>query len=398
MRPRAFAGLLLCAFLLGATWPTLAALPGVPSQIVTGDAYLISQGTGAPSINASLAENLTMRSGATVVSPEIFGLGTLAGEPVVLRAAEPEAFFLLERATGVTPPTESGPFAFLGRGLADRLGLTTGDTVTAVGSYAPRIAFLRVTGVYEASSPANDEILVDEGTGRFLTLLAPPTFHSIRVRTADRPALLGFLEEFGASVHVSGSGLPRADVHSVPPGDERLANLILRTGQGGSTRDYFATAIGEATSSVRVVAYGVAGLLGLLVAFGIHAVQARAFADRIPAVGILRAVGAGNGWMQRRLLAESIPFALLAGGLGAILGFTLGRLLQPNVNLVLFGHQIPLSSDPLTLTTIVLAVVGISIGSSLLLLRGALRVRPAEAIRETPAVQPPESLEVVLRG
>jgi ABC-type lipoprotein release transport system permease subunit len=398
MRPRAFAGLLLCAFLLGSTWPTLAALPGIPSQIVAGDAYVIAQGTGNLSINTSLAENLTTRSGATVVSPEIFGLGTLAAEPVVVRAADPSAFFLLERVTGVTLPNETLPFAFLGQGLADRLGLSPGDTVTAVGSYAPRIAFLRITGVYRTSTPANDELVVDEGMGRFLTLLTPPYFHAIRVRTVDPAALLGFLEGFGASVHVSGPGRARADVHSDPPSDERLVNLILRTGQGGSSRDYFATAIGEATSSVRVVAYGVAGVLGLLVALGIHAVQARAFADRVPAVGILRAVGAGNGWMRRRLLVESIPFALLAGVIGVISGFFFGRLLQPNVSLILFGHQVPVSSDPLALAAIILAVVGISIGSSLVLLGSALRVRPVEAIRETPAVQPPESLEVVLRG
>src|SRR5439155_103995 len=59
VRPRTFGGVLLCAVLLGATWPILAALPGVPSQILAGDAYVITQGSGALSINASLAENLT---------------------------------------------------------------------------------------------------------------------------------------------------------------------------------------------------------------------------------------------------------------------------------------------------------------------------------------------------
>src|SRR5439155_108767 len=55
IRPRAFAGLVLCAFLLGATWPVLGALPGEPVRIVAGDAYAITQGTGPLSINVSLA-------------------------------------------------------------------------------------------------------------------------------------------------------------------------------------------------------------------------------------------------------------------------------------------------------------------------------------------------------
>lgn len=396
MRPRAFGGLLLCAFLLGATWPTLAALPAIPSQLVAGGAYAIVQGTGPLSVNASLAENLTGQAWAAIVSPEILGLGTLGSEPVVVRAADPDAFFRLEGET-LPPPVDPAPFAFAGAGLADHLGLKAGDTVTAVGSYAPRIAFLRITGTYRTATPANDEILVDEATGRFLTALPWPNYHSIRLATSDPAALLTFLQGFDASVHVSGPGLVRADVNSDAPTDERLANLILRTGQGGSAKDYIATAIGEATTSVRVVVYGIAGLLGILVAFGVHASQARAFADRRMAVGVLRAVGAGNGWMRRRLLVETVPFALLAGGVGGSLGFLLGWLVQPSVDLVLFGHRVPLALDPVTFAAIVLAVVGISIGSALLLLRNTLRVRPTEAIRETPAVAPPESLEVVLR-
>lgn len=398
MRPRAFAGLLLCAFLLGATWPTLAALPGVPSQIVAGGAYAITQGTGPLSINESLVENLTARFHPAIVSPELFGLGTLAGEPVVVRAAEPDAFLFLEGGSWVDRVTGTDAFAYAGEGLADRLGLTTGATVTLVGSYAPRIAFVRITGIYHSETPANDELLVDYAMGRFLTAIGPVAFHSIRIRTADLAALLEFLERFGASVHVSGSGLAGADVHSDPHGDERIANLILRTGLGGSPRDYLATAVAEATASVRVVAYGIAALLGLLVAFGIHAVQARAFADRVPGVGVLRAIGAGNRWMLRRLLVEAIPFALLAGVLGALIGFVTGRLLQPQVGLVIFGHQAPLPLDVTTLIVIALAVVAISVGSALFLLRAALRVRPVESIRETPTVEPPQSLEVVLRG
>jgi FtsX-like permease family protein len=398
MQPRALAGLLLCSALLGATWPTLAALPAIPAAVVGGTGYSITQGSGALSINASLVENLTERPWADIVSPEILGLSTLSGEPVVVRAADPDAFLGLEGGSWVTPPAPEIPHTYVGAGLADRLGLHPGDAVTVVGSYAPRIAFLRISGFYRTGTTANDEVLVDEATGRFLTALGPPNFHTIRVRTSDPTALLAFLEGFGASAHVSGPGIARADVHSEPPHDERLANLILRSGVGGSPPDYLATAVGEATASVRVVAYGTAALFGLLVAFGIHAVQARGFADRIPTVGVLRAVGAGNRWMRRRLLRETGPTALLAGASGAGAGFLLGRVLQPAANLVLFGHQVPVPFDPLPFGAIVLAVIAISIGSAQRLLSEALRVRPTESLRDVPAVEPPESLEVVLCG
>jgi ABC-type lipoprotein release transport system permease subunit len=375
-------------------------LPAVPSQIVGGAAYVITQGSGPYSINESLAGNLSAQPWVALVSPEMLGLGTLAGEPVVVRAAKPDVFVVdLEGGTWINRTTVRDGFAFVGEGLAHRLGLSTGDTVTLVGSYLPRIAFVRIAGVYRTATAANDELLVDDGMGRFLTGLGPTFFHSIRVRTSNPAALVAFLDRFGASAHVSGPSLVRADVHSDPPGgDERLINQILRTGIGGAPRDYLSTAIGEATTSVRVVAYGIMVFLSLLVAFGIHAVQARAFADRVPAVGILRAVGASGAWMRRRLLVETIPAAVLASLLGAGIGFGFASFLQPGLGLVVFGHRVPVSFDLVTLAFLILVLVAVSAGSALLLLRGALRLRPTESIREAPASEPPQSLEAILRG
>src|SRR5207245_8727736 len=98
VRPRTFGGVLLCAVLLGATWPILAALPGVPSQILAGDAYVITQGSGALSINTSLAENLTRQFAAGNVSQEILCLGTHRGEPVLHGGVQPDPFFAIEGA------------------------------------------------------------------------------------------------------------------------------------------------------------------------------------------------------------------------------------------------------------------------------------------------------------
>jgi len=93
-----------------------------------------------------------------------------------------------------------------------------------------------------------------------------------------------------------------------------------------------------------------------------------------------------------------MPFSLLAGFTGGILGFFAGRFLQPEVNLVVFGHQVPISLDVVTFVLILLVIVAISIGSAFVLLRGTLQLRPTESIRETIAVEPPRSLEAILRG
>ncbi|HEX9341780.1 MAG TPA: FtsX-like permease family protein [Thermoplasmata archaeon] len=395
MPRRGLAGLFLCAALLGATWPTLAALPALPGRILAGDVYAITQGSGALSVNASLVENLT--SQGWLVSPEILAPTTIEGEPVLARGADPATFLALEGLPGQAPVV-GDRWAFAGEGLASRLGLRVGDSVTIVGSALPRIAFAQITGTYRTDTTANDELVVDFPTARILTGLGPRNFHSIRVRTTDVASLVAFLDRTGASVHVSGPGFAGADVHSEPTTDERITNIILRTGRGGAPRDYLSSAIGEAATSVRVVAYGIAALLGLLVAFGIHAVQARAFADRRPAVGVLRALGAGNGWMRRRILRETVPAALLASTLGTALGVGASLLVRPRGVLLVFGHSIPVSTDVSVFAAIVVAVVVASLASSLVLLGRAMKVRPTESIREQPAVEPPRSLEVVLRG
>ena len=358
----------------------------------------MTQGSGPYSVNESLVQNLSGQPWVSVVSPEILSLGTVRGEPVLVRAADPPGFFSLEGGAWVQAAVVGDRNAVAGEGLVSRLGLAVGDEVTLVGSSVPRIAFVRIAGIYRTATSANDELLVDFAIGRLLSGLGATGFHSIRIRTTDPTALLNFLRGFGSSVHVSGPDLPRADIASDPPTDERISNIILRTGIGGTPRDYLASAVAEATNSVGVVAYGIAALLGILVAFGIHAVQARAFADRIPAVGVLRAIGASNRWMRRRLLAESLPFAAGAAILGAGLGFLAETSLQPNARLVIFGHEVLVSFDLVTFALIVLAVVAISMLSGLLLLRNAMASRPVESIRETPAVASPQSLEAILRG
>ncbi len=150
----------------------------MPARILAGDAYLVTQGGGAYSINASLAENLTRQPGVQIVSPEILSLGTVRGEPVVVRAAEPGTFLSLEGGEWVQPATIGNRTAYAGEGLVRRLGLAVGDDATVVGSSVPRIAFVHVAGIYRTATPANDELLIDFPLGRFLSGLGSTAFHS----------------------------------------------------------------------------------------------------------------------------------------------------------------------------------------------------------------------------
>ncbi len=392
-----FVGLLLCAFLLGLMWPLLSALPAVPAQVLGGDVYVITQGSGAYSINDSLAQNISAQSWAQVVSPEILSLGTLDGAAVVVRGVDADAFLRLE---GASPPSGglSGTWALAGSALASRQDLAAGEELTLVGSALSRLDVVPLAGLYRAATAANDELLVDYGTARFLTGVGPSLYHSIRVKTDDVPALLAFLSARGASAHVTGPGGNVGGANTSPlPTDPRIINLFLRYGLGPLPADYLSEGIAEATNSVQVVAWGLEILVVLLVALGLHAVQARAFADRRPTVGVLRALGAPGRWVQLRALRESLPLAAAAGLAGAVLGFAAASVFPGVLTILAFGHEVRVTFDPVGIVAVTLAIVGVSLLSQILLLRTGLRERPLESIRGAPAQTSPRSLEVVLR-
>lgn len=391
-------GLVLCAFLLGLTWPLLSAVPGLPAQILAGDVYVVTPGTGPYAINDSLAQNLSAQPWAQVVSPEIFSLGTLLGSPLVVRGVDPVAFLRMEGASAGPPPNLTAPWALAGSGLASRLALVPGQPLTLVGSSVPRLDVVPLAGTYRTSGASDDELLVDYATTRFLTGVGPGVYHSIRVETSQPSRLVAFLAARAASVQVAGPGGRVGPVNSAPlPADPRVINLFLRYGLGSLPLDYVAEGVAEASNSVQVVAWGLETFVLLLVALGIHAVQARAFADRRPTVGVLRALGAPSVWVRAQALREVMPLAGAAGLLGAGLGTLGAAVLTPSAAIVAFGHEVRVAPDLFGMLLVAACVVAVSIVSELGLLKGAMRERPRESMRGRPAREAPRSLEAILR-
>lgn len=359
---------------------------------------MVTPGTGPYSINDSLAQNLSAQTWARVVSPEIFSLGTIRGAPVVLRGVDPFAFLRMEGTSSGPPSNLAGPWALAGAGLASRLGLAAGQELTLVGSSISRLDIVPVAGTFQTATAADDELLVDYATARFLTGVGPGIYHSIRVETSQPASLVTFLAARGVSAHVAGPGGSVGPVNSAPlPADPRVINLFLRYGLGRLPIDYVAEGVTEASNSVQVVAWGLEAFVLLMVALGIHAVQARAFADRRATVGVLRSLGAPAAWVRLRALGELTPLAAAAGLAGSVLGFLGAALLTPSAAVVAFGHEVRVSFDPLGVLGVAGAIILVSVVSELLLLQEAIRERPSESIRGAPARGSPPSLEVVLR-
>ena len=385
-------GLFLCALLLGATVPSLLAIPSLPTQVFTGDVYVITQGSGPIAVNDSLVQNLSAQSWAVLVSPEIFVLTSYQGQPLFVRGVDPAVFLPLDGGSWVEGGTGPGTWAAVGAGLESRLGVALGTYLTLTGSSAPRVAVVPVTGVFRAATSANDELIVPLSVARFFSSVPEHSYYSVRVKTTDVPALLAFLQRYGNAIHVTS---PSSAPGALNP---RLVNQFLLYGTAGLPTSFLAEGLAEATNSMQVAALGLVSLVILLLAFGIHALQARAFADRRAAVATLRALGAGRAWLLRRAALEASPYAVLAGLAGPLPGFVPSPALWSSSALLILGHTVRVSFDPWLFVLLVLVVVAVSLLSQSLLLATTWRDRPGEAARETKSQAPPVSLEVVVRN
>ncbi len=379
---------MLCTLLLAATTPTLLAAIDFPSRVVLGEGvYAITQGSGRASLNDSLVAQLELSGWADIVSPEVLAFSILRDEPVVVRGAIADRFLALERGTA-TAMLSDGGYALAGNGLANRLGLATGDRVLLVGSLAPKFLELTLAGTFSTDTPANDEILVAPDAAREIAGIGAGTYHQIRVET-DRPdALIAFLEATGASAHVFTPSRQLFDVNSGPlPQDDRLTNLLLRSGSGSVSPDRLSYAIAQVSNSVRVVVLGLLAVIVALVAVGIDSVHRRVLADARPVVRILKSKGATRGWILRRGASEAFLFAIAGCAIGLLAGTAIAIFAGLLDLIVIFGHGVRPELSITGMVLIIAAGVASSTVSTVLFLARHTRGRPWEADRD-PIPQP----------
>jgi putative ABC transport system permease protein len=117
--------------------------------------------------------------------------------------------------------------------------------------------------------------------------------------------------------------------------------------------------------------------LAALVAAGlaVGATSATTVLERRTEVGLMKALGAGNGLVVAFFLAEQLLLALVGGGLGYALGALLARMLGESV----FG--VPATERLIVLPVILALAALVALAGSLLPLRRAARFDPAPILR-----------------
>ncbi|MFA4855288.1 MAG: ABC transporter permease [archaeon] len=171
--------------------------------------------------------------------------------------------------------------------------------------------------------------------------------------------------------------------------EELTASLLLSRKVAEKNQDFSVTSaqamqeqISSATETLTLFLGAIAAVSLLVGAVGVANSMFTSVLEKTKLIGILKALGATNGEIQRVFIIESGLFGLFGGVIGAIIG-TLGSYAIGAVGIV----SMPMMSGSSTLVTPQLVIVAIvlstvvGIVSGLLPARAASKLRPVEALR-----------------
>lgn len=229
----------LCVTVFTSAVAVLKGVGEAPSAFLGTDEIFVLTSAGVRDIVRSslpeeLAESLRMLPNVTAVSAEIFVFGTIKDQPVVFRGAEPSDFFALEEAELVAGRQPNASFEILaGDKAAERLDLTTGDLLTLVGTFRPKLAEVQLVGIFHSEEATTDELLLPLSLARELSSKSYGEVSIIRLRSSTPETFAGWLSPEGARFTLSEFGVPQAVVSF---GATAPANVtVLNWGQGKGT-------------------------------------------------------------------------------------------------------------------------------------------------------------------
>ena len=156
----------------------------------------------------------------------------------------------------------------------------------------------------------------------------------------------------------------------------QAANAVEADSWIATNAQFFAAVQAQQSSSILIMSF-----VGVSVAFGIAAVLVVSVVQRSQDIGILRAMGASRGQIQRIFLLQGAIVGLLGSIVGSILGggalLAWGRLARQANGTTLF----PLALDPATFLLVAAVATATGLVAAMSPARSAAKLNPVEAIR-----------------
>jgi ABC-type lipoprotein release transport system permease subunit len=391
-------GMILCILLFSASVPILIGVRDSPESMFKGDDVItLTQTNINTPISASLAQRLNNEEFIDAASPEIYAFSYIisrkSGEyqPVLVRGVDPSNFLKIENAE-MQSGDYAGNFMLAGEGVAKRLGIIIGNSITITGSTHPSILEGTVSGIFTSPTSSNDQILIPLASARKLMGLSGDNILSIRIKTENEQKLIDFLTEEEYSVLVSKKdGIPVSVNHNKTYEEQIAEELAFKYSDtekfSSSNQSFISTFIQKGSGTVGVVVLGFIVLNALLTFIGITAILGRGVIERRKDIGILAAIGANKRTIYFVLLKDLLVISTIASGIGVILGFITAVFVQNMDLIVAFGITIQPSIDLVLFVVTFFVAIIIGCTSGLLASSLILTERPSKLMQETEDVK-----------
>ncbi len=336
-------------------------LPGIfHGDLSVGSANLQSAFTEA-SLDEALLTDLRRLPGVAVVAGELAADWHYAGGPIAINAFDPAYF---------TDPA-FGEWRFVGTPLPGASqGLARGDLVAISSNLAFHLR-MRVGNVISLDAP-----------GGVLTVRVGGIVHDF---LSPRGTILMSREVYKR--HWNDTQITHALVRASASTDLAAVRAAIAAALGrkyslrilsvGELLDSFAGQVRRAFAGI----YVLAGLVMLVVLFGVVDTLAASVVERRRGLGAIRALGIRRLRLQRMIVLEALLLATLGLLLAVAMGLCLGALWVAVTFPSLIGWVIDLHVPGIELTTLSAASVAVCLLAGALPARRAARLPPAVALR-----------------
>lgn len=266
--------------------------------------------------------------------------------------------------------TRSGlPAVALGQGIAGRLGLIPGDSVTIISMANPRITAMGMI----------PRLAYFEYVGAFRTGMweYDNKFAFTRLAVAQEVA--------GLDQSVSGLEVRTSDPYRAR---EVAARIDSALGIPYRTDDWMNmnASLFSALQLEKLALTLILLLIVIVAAFNIVSTLVMVVTDKTREIGVLKSMGMTAGRIQRLFMMQGLVIGIVGAAIGGLLGSVIAwavdyfRLIRIPGEIYFISH-LPVKLDPLDLATILVATVAISFVATVYPARQAARLDPVEAIR-----------------
>lgn len=295
-------------------------------------------------VPAQISNILSNVSGVLASSPEVLAPCVLDGEPVFLRAVVPEDFLKIQPVKVV----EGEMFEFsqldsacVGFRLAKLMGLRVGERILVQSILVDRYVELHVVGVFESSSPLDDEILAPLYVGQWLR--GSDYAHATIVRLkVDRSRLN--ISKIYQVLGVKASSETLSTLTSIPkPLPHTLAHFRVEDvgiEYAGSFMEGYLERYGLTRDIILALSVAVFLFSSAIIIFACETVLAQHSSE----LEILKSLGASRRLLKRDIMLKLMPLSFAASFLGMLLAFAFINFIQNHI--LLLSHTIQFTLDP----------------------------------------------------